>query len=199
MLLLLFLPTCAHIYPDAYKILKTCPQTERAKRAECVRITYLSVTYFYLLLSGACLCRSCACLCLFVGALLFARLCLLLCLLEISHISHLSSDFFSSLYTRTRFPFIVSQVFFCVFFCFFVVSFVVSFFLRSCTPPRGFWSPRWPQVGSILEPCWSHFGAFLGAALASQLKTVLRCDFDRFLIDFRPPESSKNIEKHKVF
>ena len=143
--MLLLLPTCAHIYPDAYKILKTCPQTERAKRAECVRITYLSVTYFYLLLSGACLCRSCACLCLFVGALLFARLCLLLCLLDISHISHLSSDFFSSLYTRTRFPFIVSQDFVGLFLgLLFGVVFgfgSVFAFERAQDGPKRFWSP----------------------------------------------------------
>ena len=45
-------------------------------------------------------------------------------------------------------------------------------FLRSWAAPRRFWSPRWPQLGSILEPCWAFFGAFLGVVLASQLKTV---------------------------
>ena len=155
--MLLLLPTCPHIYPDAYKILKTCPQTERAKRAECVRITYLSVTYFYLLLSGACLCRSCACLCLFVGALLFARLCLLLCLLEISHISHLSSDFFSSLYTRTRFPFIVSQVFFLSFFVFFRSRLVCRSFFALVRLQEGSGAQDGPKLGR----CWSHVGAIL--------------------------------------
>ena len=66
-LMLLLLPTCAHIYPDAYKILKTCPQTERAKRAECVRITYLSLTY-YLLITSLCLLVLLLCLLVLVCA-----------------------------------------------------------------------------------------------------------------------------------
>ena len=71
-------------------------------------ITYLLLTYHFLVLACAVLVLACACLCL--RMLACARLCLLVCLLEISHIPQLASDFFSSLYTRTRFPFIVSQV-----------------------------------------------------------------------------------------
>ena len=52
----------------------------------------------------------------------------------------------------------------------FSVSFSVSFFLRSWTGPRRFWSPTWPQLEPMLEPCWPLFGTFLGAALASSFK-----------------------------
>ena len=79
---------------------------------------------------------------------------------------------------------------------FFSVLFSVSFSLRSWAGPRRFWSPTWPQLGSILEPCWNHFGPFLGVVLASQLKTALRHEFDRFLIDFRTPRWPKICKNH---
>ena len=91
------------------------------------------------------------------------------------------------------------RFFFFSFLVFFSFSSWVAFFVGSWAPPRRFWSPTWPQLGSILEPCWSNFGASLGVVLASQFKTVLRSDFDRFFIDFPPLGGTKNIEKHKVF
>ena len=53
---------------------------------------------------------------------------------------------------------------------FFSVLFSVSFSLRSWAGPRRLWSPTWPQLGPILEPCWALFGTFLGAALASSFQ-----------------------------
>ena len=56
-------------------------------------------------------------------------------------------------------------------------------------------APTWVDFGAMLEPFWT----ILGVVLASQFKTVLRSDFDRFFIDFPPLGGTKNIEKHKVF
>ena len=56
-------------------------------------------------------------------------------------------------------------------------------------------APTWVDFGDMLVI----FGAFLGVVLASQLKTALRFDFDRFLIDFRPLGGTKNIEKTQGF
>ena len=104
---------------------------------------------------------------------------------------------------RTRFPFIVSQVFLVLFLVSFLASFSVSlsvsFSLRSWTAPRRFRSPTWPQLGPILEPCWSDFGAFLGVVLLSSFKIHWEAIFDRFFIDFRPLGGTKNIEKTMVF
>ena len=49
-------------------------------------------------------------------------------------------------------------------------AFSVSFFLRTLAGPRRLWSPTWPQLGSILEPCWPLFGTFLGVVVASSFK-----------------------------
>ena len=74
--------------------------------------------------------------------------------------------------------------------------FLTSSWLRSWAGPWRFWSPTWPQLGSIFEPCWNHFGPFLGVALASQLKTALRHELARFLIDFRTPRWPKIWKNH---
>ena len=79
------------------------------------------------------------------------------------------------------------------FFGVFSVSVSVAFFVRR------FWSPTWPQLGPLLEPCWAFFETFLGALLLSSFKMLLETIFDRFLIDFRPPGTSKNIKKPMVF
>ena len=79
---------------------------------------------------------------------------------------------------------------------FFSVLFSVSFSLRSWAGPRRFWSPTWPQLGSILELCWALFGTFLGVVLASSLKIAFRHDFDGFLIDSRPSEGTKTLKIH---
>ena len=180
-------------------------RSERSERSAFVLLTYqlLIFTYYFLVLACAVLVLACACL--------WARCCSLACACSCACLKYptflISHPISSQVFTLERASRSLSvrlpaaggpADFFCVFLCFCSFWSWVSFFLRSWTPPRRFRSPRWPQVGSILEPCWSHFGAFLGAALASQLKTVLRCDFDRFLIDFRPPETSKNMEKHMV-
>ena len=70
----------------------------------------------------------------------------------------------------------------------FSVSFAVSSFLASWTRPRRFWSPTWPQLGAMLEPCWTLFGTFLGVVLASQLKIVLETILDRLCT---PPNLKK--------
>ena len=57
--------------------------------------------------------------------------------------------------------------------------------------PRRFWSPTWPQLGPILEPCWLHFGPFLDVLLASQLKMTFKTISCRFLTAFRFSASSK--------
>ena len=77
--------------------------------------------------------------------------------------------------------------------------FFTSSWLRSWAGPRRFRSPTWPQVGPIWEPCWSHFGPFLGVVLPSQLKTALRSDFDRFFIDFPPLGGTKNMDAKHLF
>ena len=77
--------------------------------------------------------------------------------------------------------------------------FSVSFSLRSWAGPRRFWSPTWPQLGSILELCWALFGTFLGVVLASSLKIAFRHDFDGSLIDFRPSEATKTLKNSWFF
>ena len=56
-------------------------------------------------------------------------------------------------------------------------------------------APTWADFGAML----GIFGQFLGVVLASQLKTALRSDFDRFLIDFDSLGKAKKIEKHFFF
>ena len=80
-----------------------------------------------------------------------------------------------------------------VFLVFFSVSFSVAFFVRSWTRPRRFWSPTWPQLGSILEPCWALFGPFLGALLLSSFKMLLETIFVRFFINFRRLGGTKTL------
>ena len=55
------------------------------------------------------------------------------------------------------------------------------------------------QHGPNLGPFWSHVGHFLGPFWVLLWHLHLRCDFNRFLIDFRPPRTPKNIEKPMVF
>ena len=58
------------------------------------------------------------------------------------------------------------------------------------------WSSKGAKLGSMLGHFWNHFGWFLRVLSASQLKTALRCDFDRFLIDFRSPRWQKICKNH---
>ena len=55
------------------------------------------------------------------------------------------------------------------------------------------------QHGPNLSPCWSHVDHFLGHFWVLLWHLHFRCDFDRFLIHFRPPEASKNIQKPLIF
>ena len=55
------------------------------------------------------------------------------------------------------------------------------------------------QHGPILNPFWNHVGHVLGHFWVLRWHLHFRCDFDRFLINFRPPETSKNIEKPMFF
>ena len=85
-----------------------------------------------------------------------------------------------------------------VFLVFFFVSFSVAFVVRSWAPPRRFWSPTWPQLGPISEPCWSDFGAFLGVVLLSSFQI----HWEAILIDFHrfsTPRRHKKIEKQWFF
>ena len=84
---------------------------------------------------------------------------------------------------QARFPFHA-----CTGLCFWMF-FSVASFLASWTRPRRFWSPTWPQLGPIWEPCWAFFGTFLGVVVASHLKIVLETIFDRL----RTP---LNLKKH---
>ena len=57
----------------------------------------------------------------------------------------------------------------------------------------------WAQPGPILGSCWALSWLFLGVVLASSFKIDFMFDFDRFLIDLPPSETTKNIEKPMVF
>ena len=74
-----------------------------------------------------------------------------------------------------------------------VYVFGCFFRCRSWTCPRRFWSPTWPQLEPMLEPCWPLFGTFLGVLLASQLKIAFKTIFCCFLIAFRSSRSSKTL------
>ena len=56
-------------------------------------------------------------------------------------------------------------------------------------------APAWVDFGAML----GIFGTFLGVVLASQLKTVFRSDFGRFLIDFRPIGGAKALKNIRFF
>ena len=73
------------------------------------------------------------------------------------------------------------------------LCFWMFFRCRSWTCPRRFWSPTWPQLEPMLEPCWPLFGTFLGVLLASQLKIAFKTIFCCFLIAFRSSRSSKTL------
>ena len=77
----------------------------------------------------------------------------------------------------------------------FWMFFSVASFLASWTRPRPSWSPTWPQLGPILEPCWAFFGTFLGVVVASHLKIVLETIFDRL----RTPLNLKKPTKTGLF
>ena len=76
-----------------------------------------------------------------------------------------------------------------------VYVFGCFFRCRSWTCPRRFWSPTWPQLEPMLEPCWPLFGTFLGVLLASQLKIAFKTIFCRFWTSW----GMKNVQKPLVF
>ena len=79
--------------------------------------------------------------------------------------------------------------------CFFGVVFGVVFFFAPGRVQVDFGAQHGPNLG----PFWSHVGYFLGPFWVLLWHLHSRCDFDRFLIDFRPPRTPKNIEKPMVF
>ena len=150
------------------------PLTERAKRAEYVRITYLLPTYYFLdtyywlnarvlSTSYVIITQVCSCACLKYPTI---------------PISHLSS---SQVVTCKRASRSLSVRFFlAVFGVFFRCGFRCRFFFALGCVQERFQGQHSPNLGPFWGSCWTLFGTFLRAALASSFKIVFMTIFGRF-------------------
>ena len=103
----LLVPTCTQMLPNFSRDAPYGASEASGVRSYYSRIIYLVFVY-YLLTNYLLLVMT---YCLRTTYLLRSYYSLMLvCLLDISHSSHLWFEFFSGLYMQTRFPFIVSQV-----------------------------------------------------------------------------------------